>query len=247
METATYGVEAGVESSHWWFAGRRRLVAALMRRHGVGPEARVLDVGTSTGTNLRMLGELGFRSFEGLEASEEAIRLCAEKGLGKVTRGDICAMPFGDATFDLVLATDVIEHVDDDVQALREVRRVLKPGGVAIVTVPAFRLLWGLQDEVAHHKRRYRAAEVRERVRAAGLRCRESFYFNYLLFLPILAARQVIRLLGLRLESENEVNGPFVNAVLSRVFAFDVATAPRLHPPFGVSFLALVERQEDRA
>ena len=161
----------------------------------------------------------------------------AQKGLGQVTNGDICAMPWPDNSFDLVLATDVIEHVDDDATALAEINRVLRPGGVVLVTVPAFQSLWGLQDKVAHHKRRYRMAGLRDRVRGAGLRIERSFYFNYLLFPAIWAARRVLDVVKPKIGSENQINTPVVNAILGVIFRFDVATAPFLRLPFGVSAL----------
>jgi SAM-dependent methyltransferase len=243
MDIATYAVEAEVEKTHWWFAGRRRMLGRLIAGMGVPSDARVLDIGTSTGTNLRMLGELGYTRFEGLDASDDAVRWCAAKGLGKVTRGDVCSIPFPDASFDLVLATDIIEHVDDDARALDEIRRVLKPGASVVITVPAFQSLWGLQDEVAHHKRRYRGAQLRSRIAQAGLACGTAYYFNFILFLPILLARRLIRLLRVRLSSENELNSPVINAILTRIFGLDVRVAPYLHPPFGVSYLAVATRR----
>ena len=151
-------------------------------------------------------------------------------------------MPFDDGQFDLVLATDVIEHVDDDLLALREVHRVLAPGGYALITVPAFESLWGLQDEVAHHKRRYRMRPLLELVSAAGLTTVRSYHFNYLLFVPIFLARNAIRLLRVTASSENDINTPALNAVLRQVFLLDVRTAPVLKPPFGVSILALAQK-----
>ncbi|MBL0141887.1 MAG: class I SAM-dependent methyltransferase [Betaproteobacteria bacterium] len=242
MDSATYAVESQVEQTHWWFVGRRRLFRAHIEALRLPADAAVLDVGTSTGTNLRLLKEMGFTRYRGLDPSPDAIRWCAEKGLGVVDQGTVAAIPFPDATFDLVIATDIIEHVDDDVGALAELRRVLKPGGTLLLTVPAFPSLWGLQDEVAHHKRRYRAGPLLERVTRAGLACRESYHFNFLLFVPIWLARQVIRLLGIRLESENQVNTPALNGILKAIFAADVALARVLRPPFGVSILALAER-----
>lgn len=242
MDIATYAIEAEVEKTHWWFAGRRRMLGRMIAELGVGNDARVLDIGTSTGTNLRMLGELGFTRYEGLDSSDDAVSWCASKGLGKVTRGDVCAIPFPDASFDMVLATDIIEHVDDDARALGEIRRVLKPGAPAIITVPAFQGLWGLQDDVAHHKRRYRGGEVRARIAQAGLAVGRCFYFNFILFVPIFVARRLIRLFGITLRSENELNNAFVNAILTKVFEVDVRVAPRLHPPFGVSYLAVATR-----
>lgn len=248
MEISTYAIEAQVEATHWWFTGRRRLLGRMIAAFGLPADARILDIGTSTGTNLRMLRDLGFSRYEGLDMSDEAVRWCADKGYGKVTRGDACALPFPDASFDLVLATDIIEHVDDDVLALGEIRRVLKPGGRVLVTVPAFPILWGLQDEIGHHKRRYRMAELVTRIGQADLVVHRRFHFNYLLFLPILLARRIIAVFGMRLQNENEVNSPLINRVLSWVFRFDVWTAPKVKPPFGVSCLAVAgPRREDAA
>jgi len=159
-----------------------------------------------------------------------------------VRKGDICALPCPDHAYDLILATDIIEHVDDDAGALAELHRVLRPGGIVILTVPAFPSLWGLQDRVSLHKRRYRRRELEGRVAEAGLSLRDCFYFNYLLFLPIWLARQCIELFGVELESENEVNTPLLNRILGWVFTLDVSTAPRVRPFFGVSLLALAQR-----
>lgn len=186
-----------------------------------------------------MLRDLGFERVTGLDISEDAIAFCQEKGLGLVERGDICSMPFADESFDLVLATDVIEHVEDDGRALREIARVLKPGGVVLLTVPAFAMLWGLQDRVSRHKRRYRLGQLVEKVEIAGLHVSRAYYFNYLLFLPILLARRVIDALGIALQSESQVNNPLIDRVLSAIFAWDIRSAPVIRPPFGVSILML--------
>ena len=240
MERTAYAVEAQVEADHWWFVGRRRLMSRLLGRLGISPVGRVLDIGTGTGSNLRMLQELGFADVTGLDNSEEARRFCHEKGLGPVERGDACALPFPAASFNLVLATDIIEHVGDDVGALREIRRVLKADGKGVITVPALTSLWGLQDDVSHHKRRYRKAELLATIAEAGLRAEETFYFNYLLFAPIWVGRKLIRLFDVSIESENQLNTPILNRLLTGIFTFDVLTAPLVSPPFGVSILTVV-------
>jgi SAM-dependent methyltransferase len=239
MDSSTYAVEAGIEATHWWFMGRRNLFARELSGAGVPSTAAALDIGTSTGANLRLLRQLGFTQVEGLDNSEEAIQFCVEKGLGPVRLGDVCAMPFDDASFDLVLATDIIEHVPDDEQALREIARILRTGGRLLLTVPSFPSLWGLQDRVAHHHRRYRRAPVIDRLCAAGLRPEHVYHFNYLLFGPIWLARRLIDLLHINLASEAQVNSPWLNYVLRWIFALDIVTAPRLRPPFGVSILVM--------
>ena len=242
MDIATYAAEAAIEADHWWFVGRRLLFSDLIKGLGLPRDAEILDVGTSTGTNLRLLRNLGFARITGVDQSPDAIRFCAEKGLGAVRLGDVRSLQLPDRRFDLVLATDVIEHVDDEMAAIRELRRVLRPGGYLLLTVPAFRLLWGLQDEVSHHKRRYRLQQLLKALDDANLSVRQHFYFNYLLFLPILAARRLMSIFKIRVASEGEVNAGWLNRALTVVFRFDVKTAPQLRPPIGVSALVLATR-----
>ena len=242
MDIGIYATEAAIERDHWWFHGRRLLLSRIIRELSLGPGSAVLDVGTGTGSNLRMLRELGFEHVLGLDRSPEAVRFCTEKGLGAVGLGDVRALPLRDRQFDLVLATDIIEHVDDDLAALRELARVLKPGGRLLLTVPAFELLWGLQDEVGHHNRRYRLRDLLERVKAAELLPQRQFYFNYLLFLPILIVRRLMRVLPLPVASEGEINAAWLNRLMTLLFRFDIRSAPRLRPPFGVSALVVAAR-----
>ncbi|MES1158105.1 MAG: class I SAM-dependent methyltransferase [Haliangium ochraceum] len=242
LEESVYAVDARLERDHWWYVGRRKLFARLISALGVAANEAVLDIGTSSGTNLRMLRDIGFTDVSGLDFSEEAIRFCAEKGLGTVRRGDITDIPFSDHSFSLVLATDIIEHVDDDARALQEVARVLRPGRSAIITVPAFPSLWGFQDDVSQHKRRYRMEPLLQKIRAAGLEPRRQFHFNYLLFGPIWAARQLMKVWPHPYHSESEVNTPLLNQVLTAIFNLDIAMAPRFAPPFGVSILVVASK-----
>lgn len=242
MEDTAYAIEAAVEESHWWFVARRRLLAHAIAALAAPRDAPVLDIGTGTGSNLRLLRALGFANTRGLDISDAAIEWCATKGLGTVIKGDVCHLPFDDNTFRLVLATDVVEHVDDDLQALREIARVITSDGHALITVPAFRVLWGLQDDVAHHKRRYARGELEARISQAGLVCENSFHFNFLLFAPIFVARRLIRWLDLKLESENQINSPVLNRILLTVFSADIRIARWLRPSFGASFFAIVRR-----
>jgi SAM-dependent methyltransferase len=242
MKDTAFVVEAAIEAEHWWFAGRRKLFIREIARRRIELTACVLDLGTSTGTNLRMLRDTGFSNVAGLDLSEEALRFCKEKYLGSVIKGDVTRLPFFHDQADLVLATDVIEHVDDDRAAIREITRVLKPGGAVLISVPAFRLLWGLQDEVAQHKRRYRKREVEAMLSDTGLIVERSYYFNYLLFLPILLVRTLLRLIRPNLSSENEINFPLMNRILSVIFTFDIAAAPFIRLPFGVSIFLLATK-----
>jgi SAM-dependent methyltransferase len=242
MEASSYCYEDRVEADHWWFRGRRALFGRVLRSIPVASDSRVLDAGTSSGTNLRLLRDLRFTNYVGLELSAEAIALCRQKGLGPIERGDICNMPFAERSFAFVFATDVIEHVERDDLALSEIRRVLVPGGHCLVTVPAFPSLWGHQDIVSHHLRRYRRGPLLAAIKAAGLEPVRVYHFNYLLFLPIWCMRMLMRKFVKQPTNENKVNAPLLNAVLHAVFSLDVLTAPILRPPFGVSLLVLCRR-----
>ena len=243
MDIATYAIEAEVEATHWWFTGRRRLFAREIDKTGLPRTSRVLDVGTSTGANLRLLRDLGFHAVDGLDFSNEAIRYCRERGLGLVRYGDVCSMPFADGSFDLLLATDIIEHVDDDAKALGEIARVLRPGGKVLITVPAFAMLWGLQDRIGQHKRRYRMRQLADRVTRAGFAIDVGYYFNFLLFLPIWIGRRLIDIIRPEIQNEAQINSPLLNRLLSAIFAADIAISPVIRPPFGVSILIVAEKK----
>jgi len=245
MEATSYSDDDRVEAFHWWFKGRRALFGRILRQLGIAQKASVLDAGTSVGTNLRLLRDAGYTNFRGLELSERAIAICTEKGLGPIERGDICQMPFHDRTFDFVLATDVIEHIDRDDTALKEIRRVLKPGGYCLVTVPAFPSLWGHQDVQNHHKRRYRLKPLLDLIRESGLAPETWYHFNFLLFLPIWCMRQILRRFAEAPRSEIRMNTPLTNRILDWIFAIDLRMAPILKPAFGVSLLVLCRRPLD--
>jgi ubiquinone/menaquinone biosynthesis C-methylase UbiE len=242
MDHLAYEVEAAVEQGHWWFVCRRLLFRAMIKQILITTESSIIDLGTSTGTNLRLLREDGFANVVGLDFHDDAIAWCAQKGLGRVIKGNICNIPVPDDQYDFVMATDIIEHVEDDVAALSEIYRILKSGGYALVTVPAFKSLWGVQDDLSHHKRRYSRGELSEKIKLTEFKIEKEFYFNYLLFGPIWLARNIIRLFKLKIVSENKLNNPTLNALLTAVFWLDVKTAPKLRPPFGVSQLLVLKK-----
>src|SRR2546421_10002376 len=155
MEQHTYSIMFEVEGKHWWFAGRRRIIEGFVEKVCRGIETqrpRILDVGCGTGANLQMLSEFG--DAEGVDVSSEALDFCRARGLARVKQGAAESLPFEDASFDLVTGLDVVEHLDDDLAGLKEMRRVLRPRGRALLFVPALIIFWGAQGEINHHRRR---------------------------------------------------------------------------------------------
>jgi SAM-dependent methyltransferase len=180
-----------LEDGHWWFRGRRAVIWSLLRRTRLPDAPRILDAGCGTGRNLAEFGRLGVAT--GVDPSPQAIAFCRSRGLTDVAEGSIEALPFGAASFDLILATDVLEHVEHDDAALTELRRVAAPGAHLLVTVPAYQWLWSQHDDSHHHLRRYTAGRLRERVVAAGWKPVIETYFNTALLPPIAAVRTVAR------------------------------------------------------
>jgi SAM-dependent methyltransferase len=179
-----------VEERHWWFRSRRAVVRSLLARAGVPASPRILDAGCGTGTNLleyRRLGEV-----HGVDAFPEAIELCRERGLDDVVEAPVEQLPFEPDSFDLIFATDVIEHLEDDVLALRELHRVAAAGARLILTVPAYPWLWSDHDVSVHHKRRYTADALRDSVLAAGWTPAVETYF-FAAALPVVAAVRTLR------------------------------------------------------
>ena len=240
MKEHTYPIMFRVEQSHWWYIGRRKILTSFVEdicRRVTDRRPRILDVGCGTGANLLMLSEYG--DAEGVDVSEDALAFCRERGLEKVKLGAGEELPYEDGTFDLVTALDVVEHMDDDLAGLREMRRVLRPGGRVLLFVPAFMFLWGLQDDVSNHRRRYRLPELRRVLEQAGFEIERTTYANITFFLPILLMRKLMRLTGVKAESENNINVPALNGLLGRMLGAESFLLRYMNIPFGVSGLCV--------
>ena len=243
MKEEFYAEYYEIENVHWWFLGRWHIFMSLIDQEFPAADRVVsLDVGCGTGT---MVGHLeSYGPAFGVDGSSEAARFCQSRGRTRVTQGDATRLPFDDGSFDLVCALDLLEHVTDDVAALAEFARVCRPDGRVLITVPAYRLLWGRQDEISHHLRRYTSRELVEKTRQAGLAVQKVTYFNTVLF-PLIAAirvgRQLLPGLGSReLASDFSMTRPGpLNDLLASVFRLESAVIRYGSLPFGVSVLVV--------
>jgi SAM-dependent methyltransferase len=245
MQPHTYSIMYELEETHWWFAGRRRIIASFVEEicRQIGEaRPRILDVGCGTGANLAMLKRYG--DAEGVDVSQEAVDFCYRRGLTHVRRSAAESLPYADNSFDLVTALDVLEHLDDDAAALNEMRRVLRPEGYALLFVPAFMFLWGVQDDVSNHRRRYTLDGLRYALRAAGFEVERATYANISFFLPIILGRTLMRVTGVRPRSENNINVAALNPAFGRVFGAERFLLRHLNLPFGVSALCVARRRE---
>lgn len=245
MQAHTYPIMYQVEGTHWWFVGRRKIISSFVEqiiRDSGNEHPRILDVGCGTGANLEMLSKYG--EAEGVDVSPDALTFCRNRGLKQVKLGQAEKLPYEDASFELATGLDVIEHLDDDLEGLSEMYRVLRPGGYALIFVPAFMFLWGVQDDISNHRRRYTLPQISESLRRAGFELQRASYVNLTFFLPILIGRWLMRLTGLRPESENNLTLGFLNGFLAAILGAEASLLKHINFPFGVSVISVARRPQ---
>jgi SAM-dependent methyltransferase len=245
MQQHTYAIMDEVEDSHWWFVGRRAILEEfldqIVKRLGAQDSAlRILDVGCGTGANIEMLSQYG--DAQGVDVSDDALEFCRQKGLS-VQKGLAETLPYNDDEFDLTTALDVIEHLDDDVAGLKEMYRVTRKGGYSLFFVPAFMWLWGVQDDISNHRIRYTKRQIVERIEKAGYKVERATYANWTFFIPILAGRTIMKLTGVKPESENNITVSSLNGVLGKFFGAERFWLRRSNFPFGVSIVVVARKE----
>jgi SAM-dependent methyltransferase len=238
-----YEIMYAQELQHWWFRGRRRVLVDLLRHQASACNVplRILDFGCGTGGNLASYARFG--SVIGVEPDPRAVQLAATRARLPLTRGSGTDLPFLSSSFDVVVASDVLEHIEDDARAVAEIARVLRPGGAFIFTVPAHPWLFGPHDRALFHYRRYVERDLRTLMRKQGLQISRLSYWNTLLF-PLLAPLRVLgRLKRNRVErSEVKVPPTLVNELLTEVLALEAALLRRVRLPWGLSLLGVAFR-----
>lgn len=240
MDRAIYDRMAEIDAEHWWFAARRRIVAALIARQApLGPGARILEVGAGTGSNLAMLQGLG--QVDAIEPDEAARALASQRGGFAVGGG---MLPDGvalqDGRYDLIVLLDVLEHIERDRASLRVLRTKLAPGGRLVLTVPAAPWLWSAHDVKHHHKRRYTRQSLLDTLFDGGFEVRHISHFNTLLY-PVVAAARILGRITRREQEDDAMPARGVNALLEHIFAAERYWVTRAALPFGVSLLAVAE------
>ena len=240
------------EDKHWWFASRTRALFSMMDGLVPGHDNRILDVGCGAGNMFHHLSRYG--AVVGIENNPKPIKIAQERGYD-VRLGRAEDMPFAEGSFDLIAALDVVEHCEDDVTVLKECYRVCVPGGLLVITTPAFQWLWSRNDEVNHHFRRYAGSELSDKLDGAGFRVRRLAYNNFFVF-PMAAA-----LIRLRQKSgdapelaapdtdeeayqvEMEPTSPPVNAALTAVGWVEAALLRWVNLPVGTGIICIAERK----
>ncbi|MGE0545054.1 MAG: class I SAM-dependent methyltransferase [Dehalococcoidia bacterium] len=250
MKPDEYAAMYAVEDEHWWYVGMRRVADALLERrfNGQRGSLKILDAGCGTGGNSAHLRAYG--SVTGIDYSAEALAFARERPGLRLARASVESLPFADDAFDLVLSNDVLCHlgVANDRVAMREFTRVLRPGGVLFLQLPAYQWLRSHHDEAVHTGHRYTATEVRQLVTAGGLRVRRVTYANSLLLPAAAAWRAVNRFFPIGVSSERSDVRPVaepVNRLMRAALGLEAPILARRNLPFGLSVIAVAQRPAD--
>jgi len=244
MRREEYATLRRVEDAHWWYRQLRRVVRFHLERFLPGwRDAAILDAGCGTGANLAALEGSGRRV--GLDLSADALAGCRTRDLRELVRGDATALPFADGSFDAVLSMSVIYHawVRDPAAALRELHRVLRPGGLLLVDVPAYASLYSAHDEAVMTARRFRASELRALVEGAGFTVLRTTHWITLLFPAVWLARKLrFFAKGRDFETTETAEAGGTNALLDALMRAEAALWRRVPLPFGVSIHCAARR-----
>jgi SAM-dependent methyltransferase len=229
------------DDHHWWYRGRRKIIRSELDRLALPIDAKVLDAGCGSGRTLTELAPYG--EVFGIELDPDAAEVARGRDAGEVRIGRLEELPWDDDTFDLITCLDVIEHTANDRVTLGELRRVSKPRGWLLVTVPAYQALWSQHDEANHHFRRYGRRMLRTAALDSGWRVHRVTSFNSLLFPPAAVVRIAQRMRPSSDYKPDLTLGPsWLNSVLERPLALEaswLATGRTL--PVGLSLMALLE------
>ncbi|MHB1080071.1 MAG: class I SAM-dependent methyltransferase [Prosthecobacter sp.] len=248
MKAAEYDLMRAVEDRHWWYAVLRGLVQdALVGR--MPPHGRLLDAGCGTGGMLEFLqGTMGGLELAGVDVAEDAVRHCHQRGLSTVQSGAVEALEFEDAVFDAVLSLDVLYHAGvNEEKALAEMGRVLRPGGLLVLNLPAFDGLRGSHDVVVSGARRYTICQVRMLLQHSSLAVEMIQYWNAWLFLPLLVWRRLSRMKAEQeptWESDLKLTPAWMNSLLAGMGRVDAGLCRKLRLPFGSSVFAVARKMK---
>jgi len=242
MKSELINREKGLEDSYWWFVGRRiileRFLSLFVKRRHVA-----VDFGCGSGRNLELLSGYSDHVM-GLDRSPAALELAAARGF-PVAYADGRGLPLADSSADFLSAFDVIEHLDDDMQALEEFHRVLQRDGLLLITVPAYRFLWSEHDEALMHRRRYVASELHIKLTRSGFRVIKRSYAVFFLFFPIVfyrLFRGVFPKDAFAPQASHVLLPSFINNFLVFLLRAEAWLIGSLNLPWGTSIVVLAQK-----
>jgi SAM-dependent methyltransferase len=248
MNQAEYTKMAEFENDYWWHQGKVHLVTTLVESMFPGrKDLKILEIGCGTGGVTKSLTEYG--DVTGIDTSADALEYCRKLGLTNILQADINEMDLSEyqGKFDLVLALDVLEHIQDDLETMRRVRRLLNKGGLFLINVPAYKFLWSEHDEALHHKRRYHSLELTTKLKDSGFKIVKRTYFVAAVF-PVMV---IYRMLGNFFrrsaypKTSYVILPKFLNNLMVKVLSVEAAIARRAALPVGATLTVVAGLSEE--
>lgn len=233
-----------VETGNWWFISRRKYLLDLLKN--APKDSKILDIGCSSGIFLKDLERLGFKieNLFGIDISEKAIENCKNNGIQNAFVMDAQNITIPEK-FDIIVASDCLEHLEDDNKAIRNWKKLLKIGGKMYVFVPAFQSLWSSHDEANMHFRRYTNKELKEKLTVENLEILKSSYWNFFLFIPVYFFRKISTVLARNKPKEGQIVGnKLANSILLQLVLFENKLLKYVDFPFGISTFCIAKRKD---
>ena len=242
MQDVQYETQYRNELHHFWYRVRLEMVRDILNNYFKNrTDLTLADIGCGTGAITKALERYG--KCMGIDSSAQGVEFCKSRGVRDVRLGTAEATGCEASTFDVVTCLDVLEHLPDDTEGIAEIHRILKPGGMAIIFVPTFMFLWGINDELGNHYRRYRLPELAGKFPSEQFTLLRSSYFNTLLFPLVALVRITARLCKIKMGSEVETSTGASNALFYQIFSFERRLLRYMNFPFGVSGMLILQKK----
>ena len=249
MQDYLYQKMHEVETTHWWFQAKKEIIIQLIRNKIISQFGDsiidIADIGCGVGLLLNSLTEFG--KVTGIDYSKLALDFCQQSFSGELIQADFGKSITVNKQFDLVIASDFIEHIKDDKIAINNIYNLLKPNGYAIITVPAFQFLWSKHDENNMHYRRYDLKSLKQSISSACLNIDYISYYNFFLFHPAFVVRMIKKVFNIDKKSNLELSVPinFINNTLYNIFYSESKFINKGRKfPYGLSLIAVVQKSK---
>lgn len=231
-----------LEEKHWWHIAKRRTVKKVIEKYNKIVKPKILDIGCGAGKSMEELQKIGV--VYGLDSSKQAINYCLKRGLRNLKLGKAENTNLSSNYFDIITLLDVLEHTDDDL-ALKEMRRILKRGGLLIITVPAFSWLWSRWDEILHHRRRYSKDELNKILMKNDFKPLKMTHLYSFLILPALVVRKIKEKIFKNFyPSDFQLSNRPVNFLFNKLSELEFSISDNFPLPLGTSILVVAKRND---